>query len=110
MSDEKMVTGVQGKAIVRKVKRILSPNRQTIYSNSTIVFGNQWDIQMYFGLMSETSPDTYETIDQALVIMTPEHALAFSKALQENLRKFEEHGGKIREVKKVEVPEEALEN
>jgi len=89
---------------VQRVQRVTNPNRVTVYANSAIVIANQWDIQVTFGLMHETSPGKLEVVDQALVVMNPEHALAFSKALNRTVASYEKTNGKIREIKPVEPP------
>lgn len=81
-----------------QVQRIPSASRPVIYANNTIVTGNQWDFQMYFSLIHEVAPGTMGAVEEVLIIMTPEHALAFSKALQRTLATFTKEQGEIREV------------
>jgi hypothetical protein len=91
------------------VQRIPNPNRPTIYANNTVIAGNQWDVQLYFSLVHEIAPGQFGATEQALVILTPEHALALSKALQRTLENFAQHQGGIRDVKPVELGPTELE-
>jgi hypothetical protein len=86
------------------IKRVENPNRPVIYSNNVVVTGNQWDFQLYFSLVHEVSPGTFGAVEEALVILTPEHALALSKALQRTLETFAQQQGAIREIKSAEIP------
>jgi len=92
--------------VVRAVIRKSSPGRTNVYVNSAVVLSNQWDIQFYFGFMYETEPGKFETVDQVMVVMNLEHALAFSKALQRTIQSYEKTQGKIREIKPIETPKE----
>ncbi len=99
MADDKQVsTGVF------PIQRIPNPNRQTFYANNTFVAGNQWDIQFYFSLVHEITPGQFGAVEETLVIMTPEHALAFSKALEKALAGYSASQGGIRDIKSPELP------
>lgn len=87
-----------------QVNRTSNPNRPVLYVNNSLIVVNQWDAQMYFSLIQETSPGQFGSIEQALVVMTPEHALAFSKALQQSLEGYEKSQGRIRVIKPTEAP------
>lgn len=81
-----------------QIQRVANPNRQIVYANNSIITGNQWDFQLYFSLVHEVAPGTMGAVEEVLVIMTPEHALALSKALQKTLATFTKAQGEIREV------------
>lgn len=100
MTEQKTDGHPEGGAVL-EVKRIANPNRQSFYANNTIVAVNQWDVQMYFSLVNETSPGQFGAVEQALIIMTPEHALAFSRALQKGLENYARNQGTIRDIKPV---------
>ena len=95
MADDKQVsTGIF------PIQRIPNPNRQTYYANNTFVAGNQF----YFSLVHEIAPGQFGAVEETLVIMTPEHALAFSKALQKALEGYSASQGGIRDIKSPEMP------
>jgi hypothetical protein len=106
MPDERKESGLIEQKVqrVQRVANVVNPNRATVYANSAVVTTNQWDIQVYFGCLQETGPGKVEVVDQAAVIMNPEHALAFSRALQQVLQAYERASGKIREIKPLELP------
>jgi len=85
------------------IKRIANPTKQVIYVNNAFVFANQWDIQMTFATVREVSPGEFGSVDEATIIMTPEHALAFAKALENTLHSYSQSQGTIREIKAVEL-------
>ena len=103
MSEEK--TSAPAHALgVMKVERVHNVNKPTFYANNTIVMANQWDIQFVFSLVHETAPGQIGSVDEAMIIMTPEHALAFSKALQSSLESYAASQGGIRVVKPPDSP------
>jgi len=89
---------------IRKIERVPNPGRSVLYSNNAFVVSTQWDIQMYFSFVHEVTPGNFAGVEQALVVMTPEHALQLLRALQKNLESYEAGQGKIRDIKPVEVP------
>lgn len=91
---------------VRKVERAANPSRSVIYVNNTVVENSQVDIQLYFSFVHEVTPGKFASVEQLLVVMAPEHALQFSKALQRNLEGYETAHGKIREIRLEEKPGE----
>lgn len=86
-----------------RVERV-AVSRPVFYANNTITMVNQWDVQFVFALIHEIAPGQLSSADQAVVIMTPEHALAFSKSLQKSLEAFTKAQGEIRVVEAVQVP------
>jgi hypothetical protein len=113
MANDKPVTGPTAPAQIApvpmqggiiQVQRIANPNRPVIYANNSLVVGTQWDIQMYFSLVHEIAPMQFGAVEEVMVVMTPEHALAFVKALRTNLDKYEEAQGKVREIKVIQPP------
>lgn len=93
---------------VIQVQRIGNPNRPIVYANSSLVVGTQWDIQLYFSLVHEIAPTQFGAVEEVMVVMTPEHALAFAKALKENLEKYEAAQGKVREIKAIQIPQPSV--
>jgi|SRR5271157_1208444 len=87
-----------------QIKRVLNPNRPVIYTNNAFVMMNQWDLQVSFALVHEVAIGEFGSVDEVTVIMTPEHALAFSKALQRTLDIYASTQGAIRIIKPPEVP------
>jgi hypothetical protein len=88
---------------VMNVARVPNPSRPTFYANNTVVMANQWDLQLNFGLIHETIPGQFGSLDEVLIIMTPEHALALSNALQGALQAYSASQGEIRKIKSPEI-------
>lgn len=91
-------------AVTQAVQRVKSPEFQMYYCNNTLVMSNQWDFQFYFSQIREAEVGKWVAQERAAVVMTPEHALAFSKALKACLEAYEAGQGKIREIKPAQVP------
>lgn len=87
-----------------QIKRVANPQKPIMYINNAQVMANQWDVQLYFSLVQETNPGEFAAVDSAVVIMTPEHALALSKALQQTLESFAKQQGVIREITQISLP------
>jgi hypothetical protein len=90
-----------------QVQCLVNPNRPIIYANNSLIIGTQWDIQMYFSLVHEIAPTQFGAVEEAMIVMTPEHAMALLKALKENLEKYEAAQGKIRDIKIIQIPQAA---
>ena len=95
---------------IRPVVRIKPPDTKFIYSNSVAILATQWDFQFIFGQVREGEPGQFVAEDQVTIVMTPEHALALFKAIEQNIRRFKEaSGSEIREVRPVSPPPQGSE-
>jgi hypothetical protein len=102
----KMPDALTSEQTIMEIKRIpnQSGERPTFYVNQALIFANQWDVQINFALVHEASPGQFAAVDTALVIMTPEHALSLSKALQKTLDAYTKQQGEIRDIKPLTLP------
>lgn len=66
---------------------------QGVYANLALITHSSSEFVLDFAKML---PGLQRAIVQARVVMTPQHAKMFARALQENLSKFEEKYGTIR--------------
>lgn len=78
----------------RDVKR--SPEFVSLYINNTRFGYSKWDIQMLCGRISVTTvPDITPVEELAVISMSPQHAKAVLKALEGNIKIYEEVHGEI---------------
>jgi hypothetical protein len=76
----------------------------TFYTNNAQIEANPWDLKLVFGEIEKTemvpggegAPKIYVE-DKARIVMSPQHAKALMKALQENLAQYEAQMGPIPE-------------
>jgi len=87
-----------------QIRRAANPGKPVFYVNNAQIIANQWDVQLYFSLVQETTPGEFAAVESALIIMTPEHALALSKALQQTLDTYARQQGSIRDVQQISLP------
>lgn len=87
-----------------QIKRMANAERPVFYVNNAQVFASQWDVQLYFSMVHEVTPGDFAAVESALVIMTPEHALALTKALQLTLDAYAKQQGNIRDIVPIQVP------
>lgn len=99
MSDESNESKVpkDDKGELIEVRRVKSQNRIMVYTNNTMVFSSPYDFQFYFSVINEARPGEFEATEQAVVVMTPEHAVRLYNALGRNLQIYQNKHGKIRE-------------
>jgi hypothetical protein len=74
----------------------------TFYANNAQIEANPWDLKLIFGEVEKTemAPEGVAKIyveDKARIVMSPQHAKALMKALQENLAQYEAQMGLIPE-------------
>ena len=71
------------------------------YCNATNVMFSQWDVMFEFSQIVATPPGTPDDAPQVArhvverLIMSPQHAKAFSQVLSENIKHFEAEHGEI---------------
>lgn len=85
-----------------EVVRRRSESFVSIYSNSLNVEANPWDFRLYFGDIEKGEPDPTGSYlakiyveDRVRIIMSPQHAKAMLKVLQDNVAQYEMQVGKI---------------
>ena len=65
-----------------------------IYCNSVNLVVTPWDFTFAFGEFKNSNPPTVE--QSVGVIMSPPHAKAFLKILEDNMREYEKNVGEIK--------------
>lgn len=80
----------------REQKYIPAEGFISTYANSVRVGITLWDFSLVFGEIEEATPDFLSVKENARVMMSPEHAMAFFEVLQRNIKLYEEKFGKIR--------------
>lgn len=75
--------------------RTIPPDARTIYVDSTRMALSPWDIRFHFGLLKEKEQGIVVDEEQAVVIMSPQHAKAVLDVLKSNIEKWEAAHGKI---------------
>jgi hypothetical protein len=72
---------------------------RTIYANATRIGLSAYDVRLTFGIIVEAEPGKAVNQDQITVIMSPQHAKAVIKIMQDNLPIWEAQYGKMPDAK-----------
>lgn len=72
-----------------------SPNYRHEYANSVNLKVTTWDFQFTFGLMEQTSADTFAVVESTRVYLSPQQAKALSNILSQNVQQYERQFGAI---------------
>lgn len=85
-----------------EIVRRRSESYISVYCNNLQVEVTPWDFKFYFGEIEKGDPDPTKTYiaklyieDRVRVSMSPQHAKAMLKVLQENVTQYELQVGKI---------------
>jgi hypothetical protein len=70
-------------------------NVKPVYCNSAQVAMTNWDIRLLFSELIVLPPDNLSNNLRANVVMTPSHAKALAKLMNDQIAKFEELHGEI---------------
>ncbi len=93
-----------GEVLAIPLVRMSDPNKPTIYCNNVFLAATQWDIQLYISTIQETEPGKFMSVDKALVVMTPEHALRLAAVLQNTVENYAKANGAVRDIKPIQSP------
>jgi Protein of unknown function (DUF3467) len=66
------------------------------YANSVQVRVNLWDFFLLFGRINQTAPDNVAIHNFQGIYISPQHAKALLKILQQNIQQYETAFGEIR--------------
>lgn len=81
----------------KKPKFVRVPAFVSTYSNNAQLRTSNWDVSCVFGeIVGEESAGAPIIEQRVSVVMSPQHAKAFLRLLQENIRKYEEAFGEIK--------------
>lgn len=69
----------------------------SLYINNTRFGYTNWDIQMICGRVTATTDTTQNPVEEiAVIAMSPQHAKAVLKALESNIKIYEDEHGEIK--------------
>lgn len=86
---------IQTSAVSADSKLRKTEKYSRIYSNGVQLSMSPWDIRMDFGQMLDDEPNKPELFSDVSVLMSPSHAVAFLKALENTIIKYENAFGPI---------------
>ncbi len=78
-----------------KIEFRAASNFRDEYANSVNLKVTTWDFQFTFGLMEQTSGDTYVVTNSSRVFISPQQAKALSQILDSNIEQYERNFGAI---------------
>lgn len=82
---------------VRGIKSTPAPDFKTLYSNNVSLSVSTWDFKLRFGVVTAAEEDGLSVTDWCEIYMAPEHVVALVKALDINIKSYQETYGPIRD-------------
>jgi len=73
-----------------------SPNYRESYANSIQIRTTLWDFLLFFGLMSQHTPDQVSILNFQGIFLSPPQAKALLNVLQQNVTQYEAAFGEIK--------------
>lgn len=78
-----------------KIEFSKAPGYRDEYANSVNLKVTTWDFQLTFGLMEQTSGDTFTVSNFSRVFLSPQQAKALANILSSNVQQYERQFGAI---------------
>ena len=85
----------QAEAKTPRIERITPEDLPEIYVNTVGLQSAIWDFKLDFGLVEQLEDRTVRVRDVIRVRMSPQHAKAFAKVLQQHVDSYEKRFGAI---------------
>jgi len=90
----------------QQVQIIAVDTEPSMYANNVEIKLSAWDVRFWFGEIQNVNPEAKEIMvtRRVRVIMSPQHAKAFSKVLADNIQKYEDAFGELQVEPNAGVP------
>ena len=79
----------------RVIENVRDDTPAPVYANNVTLYVSRWDLKFSFGEIKDVTDEKLRVNERVVVVMSPQHALAFAETLNKNLKTYEDHFGPI---------------